>query len=618
MLKLNFRKVLYTLLIGFLFITNVNAQEAFVIDSFNIDVKVNENYSLDVTEEINVNFSEYRHGIYRDIPTSGTLVRQDGTSSNFRARVKNVEVNEEFESSSEGNGIRIKIGDPDRTITGQKTYRISYTYYMGKDQLDNFDEFYYNLIGEGWDTTISNIKFSIVMPKEFDSSKLGFSKGAYGTADANGINFSVDGTTILGTVDKLNNHEALTVRCELDDGYFTLETNSFLDFLYFLPLGVLAFAYMLWKKYGVDDVVVESVEFYPPEGMNSLDVAFNYNGRVISNDVISLLIYLANKGYLSIKESTTGKVFKKEGFTLTKLKDYDGTNEDERTFFNEIFISKNSVTDEDLKYKFYETMNKILTRKNTKQNKDVIFESKASKSEKTVGLLLIISVVVICLKPFINNFYVGAGSVFIAAVVSFLVCLLVPYGIIKNSRKKMFFKIVIVCIFAVLFLFLAYTFVYNEGLLSSSLSLIGFIVSTVALAGVTFFLGIMPKRTPYGVEILGKIGGFKSFLETSEKEKLEMLVEQDPSYFYNILPYTYVLGVSNKWIKKFEDIKMEPPEWYDSPAYNYYTFTHFMNDTMSNANSAMSTPEPSSSGGGGFTGGGFSGGGFGGGGGGSW
>ena len=41
MLKLNFRKVLYTLLIGFLFITNVNAQEAFVIDSFNIDVKVN-------------------------------------------------------------------------------------------------------------------------------------------------------------------------------------------------------------------------------------------------------------------------------------------------------------------------------------------------------------------------------------------------------------------------------------------------------------------------------------------------------------------------------------------------------------------------------------------------
>ena len=63
---------------------------------------------------------------------------------------------------------------------------------------------------------------------------------------------------------------------------------------------------------------------------------------------------------------------------------------------------------------------------------------------------------------------------------------------------------------------------------------------------------------------------------------------------------------------------MEPPEWYDSPAYNYYTFTHFMNDTMSNANSAMSTPEPSSSGGGGFTGGGFSGGGFGGGGGGSW
>ena len=56
----------------------------------------------------------------------------------------------------------------------------------------------------------------------------------------------------------------------------------------------------------------------------------------------------------------------------------------------------------------------------------------------------------------------------------------------------------------------------------------------------------MKKRTEYGIKILGRIKGFKNFLETAEKEKLEEMVEKNPTYFYDILPYTYVLGISNK------------------------------------------------------------------------
>ena len=114
---------------------------------------------------------------------------------------------------------------------------------------------------------------------------------------------------------------------------------------------------------------------------------------------------------------------------------------------------------------------------------------------------------------------------------------------------------------------------------------------------------------------MGKIKGFKNFLETAEKPKLEQLVWQDPAYFYNILPYTYVLGVSDKWIKKFEVIALQPPDWYaGSTAFNMVTFGSFMNSTMTSASTAMSS-SPSSSGG---SGGGSSGGGSGGGGGGSW
>ena len=125
----------------------------------------------------------------------------------------------------------------------------------------------------------------------------------------------------------------------------------------------------------------------------------------------------------------------------------------------------------------------------------------------------------------------------------------------------------------------------------------------------------LAKRTEYGNEILGKLKGFKNFLVTAEKDKLEAMVMQDPTYFYNILPYTYVLGVSDKWIKKFESISIQAPNWYDSPnVFDIATFGSFMNNTMTSAQSAMSS-SPSSDSSGGSSGGGSSGGGSGGGGG---
>ena len=127
----------------------------------------------------------------------------------------------------------------------------------------------------------------------------------------------------------------------------------------------------------------------------------------------------------------------------------------------------------------------------------------------------------------------------------------------------------------------------------------------------------MPKRSKYGIEMLGRIRGFKNFLETAEKDRLEFLVNENPTYFYDILPYTYVLNVSDKWIERFEAINLTQPDWYDSPnSFSITSFDTFMSSTMSSADSAMSSSPSSDSGS--SSGGGSSGGGSGGGGGSSW
>ncbi len=119
------------------------------------------------------------------------------------------------------------------------------------------------------------------------------------------------------------------------------------------------------------------------------------------------------------------------------------------------------------------------------------------------------------------------------------------------------------------------------------------------------FRKILPKRTKYGTEMLGKLRGLKDFLSTVEKDRIETMVEENPKFFYDILPFAYVLGVSDKWIKKFESISMEPPSWYDGPdAFDMVMFGSFMSSTMSSANSSMISNPSSSSSGGGFSGGG--------------
>lgn len=156
---------------------NNNNKYDYTINNYNIDMIVNEDNTFDITETITAEFNEPKHGILRKIPISNSVTRLDGTTSNNIAKIKNINVNENYTESYEDNFKIIKIGDADKKITGSHTYIIKYNYTIGKDPLKNEDELYFNLIGDGWDTTINNISFKITMPKPFDKSLLGFSSG---------------------------------------------------------------------------------------------------------------------------------------------------------------------------------------------------------------------------------------------------------------------------------------------------------------------------------------------------------------------------------------------------------------------------------------------------------
>lgn len=305
-------KVLCFVLLAFYFMTflpnQVEAKESitdsaisnyeYAITQYDINIKVNENNTFNITEDINVYFNVEKHGIFRKIPLKNTVVRLDGMTSKNRAELSDIKVSDNYNLSTENGYKVIKIGDKNYSMTGQKNYKISYLYNIGKDIGTDYDEFYFNIIGDEWDTTISDITFTITMPKEFDKTKLGFSSGKTGSTNNSNIIYTVDGNIITGSYKgTLNPGEALTVRLELPEGYF-VGTGFGPDYFVFLaallPILFVVITFILWRKYGKDDPVIETVEFYPPEGFNSAEIGFLYKGKADNQDVISLLIYLAN------------------------------------------------------------------------------------------------------------------------------------------------------------------------------------------------------------------------------------------------------------------------------------------------------------------------------------
>ena len=607
--------ILSFILISFL-PNNSYAVTDYVINSYDINVKVNENNTFDITETITANFYTRKHGIIRTIPLKNTIERLDGSTSTNRVKITNLQVNNEYSKSNSNGNLAIKIGNQDTYVTGLQKYVIKYTYDIGVDPVKDADEFYYNLIGTEWDTRISNVSFSITMPKEFDASSLGFSSGRYGYTDSDSVSYSVNGNTISGIyTDTLPAGNGLTVRLTLPDNYFVGARNNNTD--YYIIIGIslviVFIAFILWLLFGKDKPVIETVEFYPPEGYNSAELAFLYKGETDDKAIVSLLIYLASKGYLSIKETENKALFAStKDFTIYKLKEYDGTNEIEKLFFDGLFRTRSSVTSSDLTNRFYITVNRIKKLLNKKENKTKIFDKKSLQLRGFIIPMMLIIFILITVKPFYDA---GMLSELPVALIFPGVGFSLMLSILTSSSPKSA-KIFIIfwgLLFGGIPLFMILPIIF-----STSISAITYFIGILCIIVLYIFRKIILKRTPFGLEILGKIKGFKRFLETAEKDQLEAMVEKEPEYFYNILPYTYALDVSDKWVEQFENIAVEPPSWYYSnTAFSVHSFGIFMNSTMTRVNTSM-TSRPSSSGSGGSSGGGFSGGGSGGGGGSSW
>ncbi len=155
------------------------------------------------------------------------------------------------------------------------------------------------------------------------------------------------------------------------------------------------------------------------------------------------------------------------------------------------------------------------------------------------------------------------------------------------------------------------------------LATLGLFTGSFLLALAAFVFGRnLPRKTIEGVKAKNVAFSLRNFLK-SQKRQLAFQADKQ-MMFEKLLPYAIVFGVERIWARRFADLDLKPPQWYqtyDQRSFNSVVFINSLNSSLSSFRSSVVPPPTSTTSTRGFSsgfGGGFSGGGGGGGGGGSW
>jgi uncharacterized membrane protein YgcG len=597
------------------------------INSYDVDVTIQPNGDIVVVEKIDYDFGVVpKHGIFRDIPTRIDYPPRKNHDRVYPLEVLSVRASEgtpaQYEVSTEGDNERIKIGDPDRTITGTHTYEITYRVEGAMNGFVDRDELVWNAIGTQWSVPIDSANVVVHAPAAILGA--GCAAGSYGSnspcgsASVNGdtATFSGPSNSILWS---LGPFQGMTVSIALPKGVVP-EPKPILEerwtfasafrvtpatgglaggLLLLLACGVVLVVWLLgrdrrFKGSAVDAAFVPDsanapeervplfgehetpVEFVPPDGLRPGQVGTIVDFHANALDVTATIVDLAVRGYLVIEEIDAPGRFHRGDWKLTRKKEDDTMGRSPASRDTRLADGSLSATLLPYETKLLDglfrdgdevTLSGLRYEFATRMNN---VREELQDDAKSRGW-----------------FASGAGGCAVFALG--LVVALLGVGLTVALA------------------------------IWTHAALVGV---PVIIGGVLLMIGArwVPRRTAKGYAVLRHVDGFRRFIEESEKQRAQFAEKKN--LFTEYLPYAIVFGATEKWAHAFAGLDDQPPDtgsWYISQhAFNYALFSSAIGDfAVASAGTLASTP-PSTSGSSGFSGGGFSGGGGGGGGGGSW
>jgi hypothetical protein len=585
------------------------------IGKYDIDITINDDGSLDVSEMISYTFTDRSHGIYRIIPNRYpvsepfTPASSETTIDRSYDRVVDIEdisvvspsgAPTDLEVSQEGSVLSIRVGDPDTTVIGTQFYLLRYRVEGALTSFDGYDELYWDAIGTDWAVPIRQAEMRVEAPQVKDGRCF---TGAYGGTEQCD-ELSVNSTSFTAEASDLGNGRGASIVVTMPPGTvdvpppvykqrwslqraFAINPATVGAAVIVLALG--AAAVWLLARRGRDRRFVGQipgltpvggvggaeemrpfgdsgegpVEWSPPDDLRPglLGTLIDEQANVL--DVTATIVDLAVRGYLRIDEIPDQGLFSSRDWELVQLKGGDTELLDyEQKLFAALFSGRNKVRLSKLKKTFADDLKRVQSSLYDELVYRKWYRRRPDSTRTAWGV--------------IGFLVVGAAA-------------------------------------GIAYLLVRYT---NFGIAG--------VVLVIAAIGVWFDARVMPARTGQGSAVLARTLGFRRYLATAEAGQIRF--EEGTDVFSRYLPYAIVFGEAERWAKVFATLAAAGGAAATMPAVGWYTGAHAFSYgdfgtsvtafSVTASGSISAAAASSSSGFGG--GGGFSGGGFGGGGGGGW
>lgn len=576
----------------------------FEFTSFNVNYDIRADRTMDVTLDLGVHYLGYEStGIMHDIPVNaGDRVRK--IKAYELDEIGGTEQHLDYKVKREYAGlITVDMGDYSNKRGETHFYRIKYEYAITKPRDKN--AIYLNAVGFGSQGAINDVNVTLKLPDGLDYAK------RYSNESGEGDGIAV--TPVNGVIsihyDYLSAREGVTVEMVFNDGVLSTKadiTPYFIIIAGCVILGLLfAVKFLVFNKDGLSPVS----DTQAPAEMDPLVMGKLIDNRVDQSDVTSLIFYWANKGYLKID------LHDESDIELIRIMQHlpESAPKHQHVMYEGLFKSGEMVKIKSLSQSFYPVVEKV--------TKEVNAENSKLYDGKSMGVAVLFALaggLLMCLTPIIlalttisfKLFTIVPLFMIIPAFIVFALTQSVKYNTLKYKKKKLVMMYV-----GVALLSLVVTAVYALFIPSYIIEVVPKIILCVIGFAIVMLSTTIISRTEAYTEKLNHIVGFRDFIKYAEKEKLEALLEQNPEYYYQVLPYAIVLGVSDIWENKFAALTVPPPSWttdsYADTMFNIVVFNSVIHRANLNMVSTF-TSRPSSPSSGSFSGGGHGGGSFGG------
>lgn len=544
------------------------------------------------------------HGIIRYLPFTGQEDLADG-----KTLAINVMCNGQPENIASIGALPhefdVRIGHPDRIVSGTQIYQLEYTYRNVIQPGQAFQKLYWNTNGVNWDKSFDRLTARLHIDSEILPNLINSScyTGRYGENDqarceikslTDGVEFSAK---------DLNANENLTFDLTFlpdtfavkDQGY-TLDTKTYTDYrliiltiiVICLAIALLIVAAFAWRSIREKRQFYEATfivpEYTPPAGFSVAEMAKNYLGITHGDKRVAVLLDLAVHHKVELIKDRPKK-------WKIRLKTLDLTKQEAAVL--KILTGRDQALTEnqEIVIKAHNSNSAI-----TKLSKE--FSDSITSKLRTTGLF----------EPLTSKFQFST-IIYILGIIWIFGWLVALVFVFDEKPDYVIFPYAELCVILLTII----------------------LITTAAVLFITASkVSQYEKHTKKGLQYSRYLDGLKLYIKMAEADRLKVLQSVNGAEITNagivklyekLLPYALIFGLETSWLKElgryYAMSDVSEPTWYVGlGVFSARDFSSAIIDFSTTASNTVISSSTSSSSG--NSGGGFSGGGGGGGGGSTW